>query len=287
MIKSQGSKPIKMIWGLLFCFAVSCAKPAHFEQSWRPISKPVLAPAGAEGLGAQWIAVAAPSLGTMTVAVAKPHGKGPFPVALILHGTHGFAHEYVRLAQGLAANGVMGVAACWFAGGRGAGMRSITPISCPDAPPLSDASSLTAQKTVSALVHAVRNLQGSRVHQLVLVGHSRGAGAALNHILQTDDVEAAVLNSSGYPPEVTARAAEIKVPILMLHGTADSPVDGGSTFTNVQMAREFELAMRRAGKPVNATYYDGAGHSAIFSDANQFNDGVARIVAFLQRLPLN
>ena len=275
-----------MICGVLFSLAAGCARPAHFEESTVPTLKPVGAPAGTEALGAQWIDVSAPGLGTMTVAVARPQGKGPFPVALILHGTHGFAHEYVKLAQALAANGVMGVAACWFAGGRGAGIGSITPISCPDAPPLSDASSPTAQKTISALVQVVRKLQSGRGDQLVLVGHSRGGGAALNHILQTGDVEAAVLNSAGYPPEVTARAAEIRVPILMLHGTADSPVDGGSAFTNVQMAREFELALRRAGKPVQAKYYDGAGHSAIFSDANQFHDGVARIVAFLHRLPL-
>lgn len=33
-----------------------------------------------------------------------------------------------------------------------------------------------------------------------------------------------------------------KVPILILHGAADSPADGGSIVTNVQMARDFEAA---------------------------------------------
>jgi hypothetical protein len=38
-------------------------------------------------------------LGVILVAVARPSGEGPFPTILLLHGSHGFAQEYVRLAQ--------------------------------------------------------------------------------------------------------------------------------------------------------------------------------------------
>src|SRR4030095_12534037 len=58
------------------------------------------APPGTETLAVQWVKVAAPSLGGgMLAAVARPRGAGPFPTIVLLHGTHGFAHEYVRLAQ--------------------------------------------------------------------------------------------------------------------------------------------------------------------------------------------
>jgi dipeptidyl aminopeptidase/acylaminoacyl peptidase len=78
-------------------------------------------------------------------------------------------------------------------------------------------------------------------------------------------------------------SSRLDTPILMLHGTADSPADGGSPLTNVQMARDFESALRAAGKPVEAVYYDGSGHNAIFTDAGQYRDEVQRMRAFLQR----
>src|SRR4029453_12168403 len=155
-----------------------------------PVMSATEAPAGAATLAGQWGKTAAPGAGSTIAAVARPEGKGPFPAVLILHGTHGFALEYVQLAQSMARHGVVGVAACWFAGGRGAGSRFITPIVCPDAPPLSAASSDTAQRAVGALVRAVRDLPGVRADRVALFGHSRGGGAALNYILRSRSVRA-------------------------------------------------------------------------------------------------
>jgi dienelactone hydrolase len=231
----------------------------------------------------QWVKIATPSVGVMLAAVARPQGAGPFPAILILHGSHGFARQYVQLAQAMARGGMLAVAACWFAGGRGAGSRFITPIECPEASPMSDASSPVAQQTVDALVQAVRTLPGVRPDRVALFGHSRGGGATLNYILGAGTVQAAVLNSSGYSRELAKRAPEIKVPILMLHGTSDSPDDGGSAFTNVQMARGFEAALRRAGRPVEAKYYEGGRHNGLFSSTTQYDDEVQRMTAFLRQ----
>lgn len=101
----------------------------------RPVVSATEPPVGAETLAVQWVKMATPGSGAMIAAIARPEGTGPFPAVLILHGTHGFALEYVQLAQAMTRRGVVGVAACWFAGGRGAGSRFITPIACPDAPP--------------------------------------------------------------------------------------------------------------------------------------------------------
>ncbi|HEX2062143.1 MAG TPA: hypothetical protein VHK90_15495, partial [Thermoanaerobaculia bacterium] len=68
----------------------------------------------------------------------------------------------------------------------------------------------------------------------------------------------------------------------MLHGTMDRPTEGGSAMTDVERARSFEAALRRAGKPVDVWYYDG-GHNAIFTNAVQYDDQVQRIAAFLRR----
>jgi len=75
----------------------------------------------------------------------------------------------------------------------------------------------------------------------------------------------------------------IRTPILILHGTADDPADGGSPLSNVQMARTFESALRRAGKPVEAKYYEGGLHNGLFASATQRDDEVERAMTFLQR----
>ena len=237
--------------------------------------------AGADTQSVQWVSLTTPKLGTFRAAVARPEGAGPFPTVILLHGTHGFAREYVRLAEDLSRNGVLAVAACWFAGSSGPGARFVTPIECPEAAPMRAAASPEAMQVVDALVQSIRALPGVRSDQVALFGHSRGGGAALNYVLSGGAVQAAILNSAGYPHELVDRVDQIAVPILILHGKADGPADGGSALTNVQMARDFEAALRRARKPVEGVYYDG-GHNGLFSDAAQYADEVQRIAAFLR-----
>ena len=76
------------------------------------------------------------------------------------------------------------------------------------------------------------------------------------------------------------------VPILILHGTADSPSDGGSAYTSVAMARNFEAALRTIGNPVEAVHYEEGRHNGIFDNTTQFDDEVHRIVTFLECKPL-
>lgn len=137
--------------------------------------------------------------------------------------------------------------------------------------------------TVDALVQAVRTLPGVRADRVALFGHSRGGGAVLHYVLEGGAVQAAVLNSAGYPEELARRTADVRVPILMLHGVADDPADGGSAMTNVRMARAFEAALRHAGAPVEATYYDEGGHNSLFTSAAQYDAEVQRIAAFVRR----
>lgn len=253
------------------------------DESVPLLVSPTDAPSGSETPGVHWVKVAVPRNGVLLAAVAQPEGAGPFPAVVILHGSHGFAQEYVELARAMTRTGVVAVAACWFTGGRGAGSRFITPIQWSQAPPMSEASSPVAQQTVDTLVRAVRTLPGVRADRVALFGHSRGGGAILNYILRTGSVQAAVLNSAGYPEELGKRAPEVNTPILIMHGTADNPDGGGSAFTNVQMARNFEAALRRAGKRVEATYYEGAGHNDIFTNATQCDDQLQRTSAFLRQ----
>ena len=96
-------------------------------------------------------------------------------------------------------------------------------------------------------------------------------------------VGGAVLENGGYPKEWADRAGQVKAPILILHGAGDTSADGGSTFNAAKMARNFEAALKRAGKPVEAKYYQQGGHNAFFTDATQHDDEVRRIAAFFRR----
>jgi len=238
-------------------------------------------PSGTESLAVQWIKVVAPGQGAMLAAVARPSGAGPFPTVVLLHGTHGFAREYVQLAEALAHEGLLAVAACWFSRGSGAGVRFVTPIDCLEAPSQREASNPATLEVVDMLVAAARTLPDARRDAIGLFGHSRGGGAALNYVLSRRDVRAAALNSAGYDPSALAElVSQVSTPLLILHGTADSPADGGSAFTNVQMARDFEAALRRIGKPVEAQYYVGSGHNSLFTSSKQFDDEAKRMAAF-------
>ena len=71
--------------------------------------------------------------------------------------------------------------------------------------------------------------------------------------------------------------------VLILHAGVFKEREGGSPLGKPEMARAFEAALKRAGKPVEATYYEYGGHNSFFSDARQRDDEVRRMVAFYQR----
>src|SRR5262245_14765590 len=248
-----------------------------------PVVTPASAPPGSDGLVVRWVSVSAPDRRIMLAAIATPAGRPPFPSVLLLHGTHGFAREYVELAVELSRRGVLAVAACWFSGGSGEGTRFITPIPCADAPPLTPAASDSARRTVDVLLQAVRHLPDARPDRAALFGHSRGGGAALNYALTGGAASALVLDSTGYPGELLQQMPRLQAPVLILHGLRDSPADGGSALTDPKMARSFEAALRNAGKTVEAKFYSAGTHNGIFASRAQRMDELRRIKAFLRR----
>jgi pimeloyl-ACP methyl ester carboxylesterase len=140
-----------------------------------------------------------------------------------------------------------------------------------------------ARSTIDTLLVEVRKLPQVQKNRVALFGHSRGGGAALNYAFtHPDKVQAVILNSTGYPPEVIQWASKLDVPVLIIHGTADNPADGGSAFTNIALAKQFEAELKTANKNVEVKYYEGSGHNTLFSNSSQFDDTVQQILQFLR-----
>jgi pimeloyl-ACP methyl ester carboxylesterase len=120
---------------------------------------------------------------------------------------------------------------------------------------------------------------------VLAIARPSGEGPFPTYALDTGGIRAAVIESAGYTDEQAARIARLEVPLLILHGAGDTSADGGSPFQTPQKARSFEAALRAAGKPVEAVYYEYAGHNTIFTDPKQFDDVVRRIVSFIAQPP--
>jgi dipeptidyl aminopeptidase/acylaminoacyl peptidase len=73
----------------------------------------------------------------------------------------------------------------------------------------------------------------------------------------------------------------LRVPVLIMHGVADAPADGGSPRTAIAQARAFEAALRGFQKHVEVKYYEGGSHNEIFQNRVQYRDQVQRIAAFI------
>lgn len=227
--------------------------------------------------------IAAPNGGKLLMTIARPQARGGRPAVVILHGTHGFADEYVGLAQELASRGIVGIAVCWFAPGQGKGMRFVKPRACPEStPPLTDGDTTDGQARIRALIQAAANLPGVDSRRLVLMGHSRGAVAALYHALNGGEACGIILNSGAYPPDAVERVNSLAVPILVLHGDADGPTEGGASMTTATRTRDFVRALEQAGKQVDAKFYPEGNHNSLFLKPEQHRQEVSEIVRFMR-----
>lgn len=221
--------------------------------------------------------------GKVLLAVARPASPGKGPALLILHGTHGFATDYVQIAREVASAGYVAVAACWFAPGTGPGMRFISPKPCPTgAPPIVRGDETNAQKRVAAIVAVVASLPGVDRGRVVLMGHSRGGGAALYYALGGGPAEGIILNSGPYPPDAIERVSAITAPVLILHGEKDGPSDGGSEMTSATRARAFVSALKLARVRVTANFYPEGSHNSLFTDPVQHRAAIKAIVRYLR-----
>lgn len=201
---------------------------------------------------------------TLRAAVARPDQETPAPLVVVLHARSGFRPSFVSLAEQFADAGFVAIAGCWF-GGSGDEPPPADLIDCPNAPAFMGAN-LNSIEAVRALIAAGRELPGVRSDRVGLFGHSIGATASLLVASTTRDASAVVASAphttepaSLKPPNpaLITLVDDLAAPVLLLHGTADEVIP-------VQQTRDYEQALRQAGKPVESHYYDGATHNTPF-----------------------
>lgn len=208
-----------------------------------------------------------PDGSTSRFYVAMPTGEGPHPAILILHGTGGLVPMNLELADAFARAGFVAVAACWFAGNHlPSDFKSPPTLPCPKGPRFDGANFQTAQ-VGAALLAFMRQLAGVDPERIGLWGHSRGGTVALLLAAMGEKVRGVVAaapiysypkRGGAYPDEFPVRHLErIKVPVLMLQGTADEIIP-------IAEAREFEGKAKAAGLAIEASYYEGMDHAGFY-----------------------
>lgn len=174
--------------------------------------------------------------------VAAPESAGPHPAVLILRGVAGPEDGYTEIADRLAGWGYLALLHGWKIRG--------------DDPP--DA---VVEADLAGALAFLRLLPSADRARLAVFGFCRGGVQALMAATAHADMRLAVIfHGFAFRPE-RARpglqpydlALKIAVPTLILHGTKDeqAPIEG---------MRRLEERVRKAGRPFEFRYYEGARH---------------------------
>lgn len=275
-----------LLFGIVAAIAIgSSVRPSGVvrAQAQAGTMTPASAPSGSEALGASWYNVAAPNGRLMLTAVFDPRSdpSRPSPAIVLLHGSHGFAQEYVVLAQQLAQQtGYVTAAGCWFAGAH-QDASDITPIPCPQGPDFVGATS-DAWPVVDALDGAISRYSGGG--PIILFGHSRGAEVAAQMASSGYSFQAVILNSGVYQepsrfdqPTPNSLIAGLRGPLLILHGTADPTVPIAEAVRYIAAVQGSPSATSMA-----AHCYVGGGHDSVLHPTSAIHaDAVQRISQFI------
>jgi dienelactone hydrolase len=230
----------------------------------------------------QWFARLPGSPNPVLLAVQRSTAPRPHPAVLLADASGGLNPDYLTFADELVAQGFDVAVGCLFTIAAGAD-PTLPTIPCPDSPPpmgVLDAS----VPDLDAVVGAAHEAFGAST-PLAVMGFSRSGGIAALRA-STGRPEAVVLVSGKYEgfsnldPEASGEVNIVergvtgwRVPTLILHGTADAAIP-------VAQAHDLEAALLAAGAPVEAHYYEGAGHN-LSGEPAVHDNLVATITQFL------
>ncbi len=221
---------------------------------------------------------------TVRGTIFRPQASGPSPAVLLLHTRGGLGLHELGEAASYASQGFVAYAPDYFA-----------PIGV--TPQTFDVQTFAARYTSAVVDHLVRaveclgRLPGVERTRIGAVGYSMGGYMALVLATRPGIVAAAGWYAAyrGLPASVipaqqdwSTVAAAVRVPVLLLHGDADTEV-------RVDPARQAEATLELNGKRSKLVVYTGVGHgydqlgsSKYQYDAAATADSRARTLAFLR-----
>jgi dienelactone hydrolase len=254
--------------GLAACGGPNVASPATAATAAIRWSE-TAAPNGVDAPGAQWLKIegaGGANNNVQVAAVLRPQGSGPFPLVVWLHGSAGAFVKEVSAATHLAAGGFVVLVGCWTYTPAAAFITE-DGITLARIPCLQNFAS--SQNAIRALVEVGQQLSGVKKGAIGLFGVSAGGPEALQYKDGTTEIGVVVVDSSARGPST------VKVPVLMLGGTADMLVSAASQ-------EGYEQTLRNSGSTVEAHYYEGGMHGVVVRDETQ-EDAIKRMTDFYRR----
>ena len=179
------------------------------------------------------------------VYVVRPHGPGPFPAVVFLHGCEGFNGFYAVAADRLAAKGYVAVAIDSLGVEHPAG-------GCDGGPGGSETEAADARATLAWL----RTQPYVIADRLGVMGFSMGGRAVLDLIDGTPGNAAPIPGlraAVAFYPACEGRGAHVTVPLRIFDGDADRITPSAPCVALANSAKA-------ANQPVDITVYPGATH---------------------------
>jgi carboxymethylenebutenolidase len=182
--------------------------------------------------------------------VARPDGRGPFPVVIMVHEFWGLNEDIVEKADLLAEEGYLVVAPDVFRGGSTGWIPSaIYQVSTtPNEEILEDLDAVTAW--VETLPEADPDAMG-------IVGFCFGGRVAVLHSLHDPTLQATVTFYGNVVAD-PERLAALQGPVLGIFGEEDVSIP-------LEDVEAFEAALEEAGVEHEVTVYEGVGHAFVES----------------------
>lgn len=205
--------------------------------------------------------------------LATPAGSGRAPAVVLIHEWWGLNNDMARLADALASEGYVVLAADAFRGSVAA-----------------DAAAARKQTTETPADQIARDLDAAldylkshpRVNpdRVAALGFCFGGTQSMRMGTRRPDLAAVVIFYGGGPIQDAAQLGSMKGPVLGIYGEQDQGIP-------VEQVRVFEAALKARSVPNTITVYPGVGHafvkSSTYRDGSTAEKAWRQMVEFLGR----
>lgn len=200
--------------------------------------------------------------GTLTFGgvLVKPTGKGPFPAILISHGLGGNGEQIGRVKSREFVKAGYFCISPDYAHVRGGDRKDF------------GASAENIRRAKKCL-DILESLKEADTKRLYAYGNSMGAFLTIGLAAEEPRLAAAAITAGGIAPvdgqpaPSKARAAKIKIPFLILHGTTDTTVPP-------ERSRMLEDVLKESKAPYKRKLFEGVGHELHAAKAKEVNAAI-------------